>query len=75
MGLEWHNRRRDKHGKFISDWTIAMSDRPVQIHIRMPWLEYKRVRDIANRREMELAEYIRKALNAQVAVDRKRLNL
>ena len=67
MGLEWHNRRRKANGQFMTRLDEAITPPEVaQIHIRVPWDDYRRIRSAANDAHEELAEFIMRACSLRI---------
>ena len=52
MGWEWHNRERDRKGRFTGE------RRTEQLHIRVSEQELERIRAYANAEQMDISEYI-----------------
>lgn len=52
MGWEWHNRARDRKGRFDGQ------HRTEQLHVRVSEKELERIRAFANAEHMNISEYI-----------------
>ena len=52
MGWEWHNRERDRKGRFDGQ------RRGAQLHIRVSELEIEQIRAYANSMQMDISEFI-----------------
>lgn len=53
MGWEWHERRRDTDGKFMT------CDAHYQLHVRVTWQQFQFIRGRAYARQLSLSDYIR----------------
>ena len=68
MGWEWHNRQRDRRGRFDG------LHRSEQLHIRVSELELEQIRAYANSQQQTISEYIldlvqRDQLRAQYGIE------
>lgn len=63
MGWEWHDRRRNREGQFVSREHFD------QIHIRLRRDEADRIRDAAKARHMEISEFCVYAIGKLLTAD------
>ena len=65
MGLEWHDRRRDKYGRFAAVTPPA----PIQLHIRITETRAELVRRAALAARQDMGRYVATAIDARLTVD------
>ena len=65
MGLEWHDRHRDKYGRFAPNRPPA----PVQIHIRLTERQAERLHTAALEARQSLRTYCTRAVLARMAAE------
>ena len=65
MGMEWHERRRDKYGRFM----VIEPAAPVQLHIRTTEARAALVRRAALAAKMDVGRYVAKAIDARLTAD------
>lgn len=65
MGLEWHDRRRDKYGRFAADRVPAL----VQVHIRLTAKQADALRAAALAARESIKGYACKAVLARMAAE------
>ena len=63
--MEWHERRRDKYGRFAAI-TPAM---PVQLHVRMTEARAALVRKAALDAKQDVGRYVAAAVDARLTAD------
>lgn len=69
MGLEWHNRRRHPDGRFKKD---EEARKPImQVHIRIPYDDYRWLRKLAIASEEEMSQYVVGALLRRIERDKR----
>ena len=67
VGLEWHDRHRDKYGRFAADRVPAL----VQVHIRLTDKQARALRRAANEARETVKGYAARAVLARMAAEGK----
>jgi hypothetical protein len=65
MGMEWHDRKRDKYGRFA----MRRPPEPVQLHVRMTEARAKLVRRAALAARQSLGAYVAAAVDQRLTAD------
>ena len=65
LRAEWHDRRRDRFGRFAP----CQPAEPVQIHVRLSERRAERVRRAALAAQMSLGRYVARAIDARLRLD------
>lgn len=66
MGWEYHDRRRNRDGQFMS------REHTDQIHLRMRHDQAERIRDAARASHMEISAYCMTAIEGRMTADGQR---
>ena len=65
MGMEWHERRRDKYGRFA----VRRPPEPVQLHVRMIEARADLVRRAALAARQSIGAYVAAAVDQRLTAD------
>lgn len=65
MGLEWHDRHRDRYGRFTANNPSA----PIQIHIRITQAQAEKLRAAALEAQQSLRSYCTAAILARMTAE------
>ncbi len=65
MGMEWHDRRRDRYGRFA----MRRPPEPVQLHVRMTEARADLVRRAALAAHQSIGAYVAAAVDQRLTAD------
>ena len=65
MGMEWHDRRRDRYGRFA----MRRPPEPVQLHVRMTEARADLVRRAALAAHVSMGRYVAAAVDQRLTAD------
>lgn len=65
MGMEWHDRQRDRYGRFA----MRRPPEPVQLHVRMTEARADLVRQAALAAHVSMGHYVAAAVDQRLTAD------